>query len=419
MAANQQIDLGTTADSDLKTKLTSGNWFALGFMGEEIDNSGWDEIYAEEGTDTPNPTLYVEYVLPPTITSASITDRKDTDNVYMMDGYYTFQAVVNSVEGATMIDEVHLRGKNGANTLFEVRATSLAGTPAYSIQTGSGIIDLDTGSSSWNENGNEGTATFKIRIEGDFSQYDDLELAVYVKDSVGGAAGWTDKQTNYWDAINRLVTTGLVASDGRVNRGATDTISGTVYYATTTGGNTASSSQPPDGQYTAIHIHDSGHVSKESDTTIVSGAFSVGPFNIPDAVQTNPYHVYLDLVGDWPDGDAPDADIVSVIGDQVHTTATSASDNRVDLDDNVNIDFTLKYDYDETAMVDGTTTIEGYAATNQGSGVWRITQNRSTVQSVPYAEFTSSGNALGITSVSSAGQIESVIWDRFNFPTTF
>ena len=120
-------------------------------------------------------------------------------------------------DGATDIDKCYLRIMNGAATVAEVRADSLTGTPSWSIQTGDTIIDLDTGSCSWSEDGNEGTATFKIRFEGDCSQYDDLELSVYVEDDEPESAGWTEKQSNYFDVITRLVTVSFAATDGRIS----------------------------------------------------------------------------------------------------------------------------------------------------------------------------------------------------------
>ncbi len=411
VGTNKEINLGATAVSHLQSQLDD-DWFAIGIQSDdESDQYADSAIYSEDYASNPDPTLYVVYSYPPTITSVSISDMEDTDNLYAMKKYYSFVAVVNDAEGATDIDKVYIRGKNGAATLWEVRVSDLTGGGSWSIQSGSTIIDVDD--VTWQENGDVGTATFKIRLEGDHNNLANLELAIYVEDSQGASAGWTDKQTNYWDAITRLVTTGFESTEGRINSGGSTTLSGTVYYATTADGNTPSAFSPPNDQFTAAHFHDSGHTSRGNDPTVVNGAFS-NSFNIPSTVQNNQYHVYLDMVGDWPDGDAPDADIASVIGDQGQPQSYSASDSRVILNDNVNIDVTLWYDYDNTPVTDGTVTIDGYAASHQGSGVWRITRANASVNSVLYDVIALSGNTHGISAVDQNGKSQLVIWDRYN-----
>lgn len=58
---NQQVDLGTSADSDLESQLSVG-WFAIGVQSDsEAEPLGFSRIYCEDFPGTPNPTLYVEY----------------------------------------------------------------------------------------------------------------------------------------------------------------------------------------------------------------------------------------------------------------------------------------------------------------------------------------------------------------------
>ena len=343
----------TAPDLDLQAALIN-NWFAFGFKqnDETLQVASKGGIWAEEkGWANCEPTLFIEYTTPqpPTITSAAITDRDDTDNIYAMKQYYTFQAVVNDADGATDISEVHLQIKDGAAIIGNFTATSLDGAPSWAIDTGGNVFDLDTGSCSWAEAGNQGTATFKIRAEWDITQYNDLELAVFVKDSTGLTAGPTDKQTNYLDIITRLVTETLVAGDNRINRNTATTISGTVYYSTTTAGDTASASFPPDAQFTAVHIHNAAHATQGNDATIVNGAFSIS-VTIPDAVQNNVYHAYLDLVADYVDADAPDGDTVSIIGDWVRLTALSVDNPTVSITEPIELRATAELEYDNHAL---------------------------------------------------------------------
>ncbi|NHJ12962.1 MAG: hypothetical protein EAX95_04760 [Candidatus Thorarchaeota archaeon] len=105
---------------------------------------------------------------------------------------------------------------------------------------------------------------------------------------------------------------------------------------------------------------------------------------------------------------------VSVIWDQIAVRGYSVADNRVNLDDSVNIDVTIEYEYDDSAVTDGSVTINGVVASDIGSGVWRITQSRSSVQGVTFDSVACSGNTPGITNVNQNGQSQLVIWDQLS-----
>ncbi len=107
-----------------------------------------------------------------------------------------------------------------------------------------------------------------------------------------------------------------------------------------------------------------------------------------------------------------------VVWDQVLVDSYSVSDARANVDANVNVDVTVEYAYDGTPVTDGSLTINGFSATHQGLGVWRVVQTRGTVQSVTYNTVACSGNTEGITSVDQNGQLTSVIWDRIVVQTT-
>jgi len=101
-----------------------------------------------------------------------------------------------------------------------------------------------------------------------------------------------------------------------------------------------------------------------------------------------------------------------VIWDRIKVNAMTASDTRTDINSAVNVDATLVYEYDGSTVTDGTVTIEGITASHQGSGVWRISPSKSTVQAVTYNSIACSGNSYGITAVNMNGQSVTVIWDR-------
>ena len=103
---------------------------------------------------------------------------------------------------------------------------------------------------------------------------------------------------------------------------------------------------------------------------------------------------------------------VTFIWDRIQVQSYSASDERDNINDDVTIDATLWYDYDNTLVTDGTVTINGYSASHQGSGVWRITRTSATVTSVTYNNVQCTGNTHGITTEDQNGQSQDVIWDQ-------
>lgn len=61
VAANQQVDLGASAASDLQSQLSS-DWFAIGIQSDSEATPATSAIYSEEYTSAdPKPILYVEY----------------------------------------------------------------------------------------------------------------------------------------------------------------------------------------------------------------------------------------------------------------------------------------------------------------------------------------------------------------------
>jgi hypothetical protein len=101
-----------------------------------------------------------------------------------------------------------------------------------------------------------------------------------------------------------------------------------------------------------------------------------------------------------------------VIWDQITVRSYTVVDDRVNVDDSVNIDVTLEYEHDDSDVTSGSVTINGAPASHIGSGVWRIMDSKSSVQSVSYNTVAVSGDDYGIDDVNQNGQSQTVIWDR-------
>jgi len=100
------------------------------------------------------------------------------------------------------------------------------------------------------------------------------------------------------------------------------------------------------------------------------------------------------------------------IWDRMKVSSYSVSDSRANINDNVNIDATLVYEYDNAQVTTGTITINSYSASYQGSGVYRITRTSVTVTSVNYNTVAGSETTYGLSTVNQNSQSTTVIWDR-------
>ena len=114
-------------------------------------------------------------------------------------------------------------------------------------------------------------------------------------------------RTDYFDVVTRLVTRDLTGNVTGTTAGSGILISGNVRYAMSPSGDNASTSYPPNAQFTEVKIYTGESEYAGSDNSIVNGAFSVA-ISAPSALGTTYYYVWLDMAGDYVDGLAPDSD---------------------------------------------------------------------------------------------------------------
>ncbi|MHA2323681.1 MAG: hypothetical protein ACXACG_18805, partial [Candidatus Thorarchaeota archaeon] len=88
------------------------------------------------------------------------------------------------------------------------------------------------------------------------------------------------------------------------------------------------------------------------------------------------------------------------------------TDNHVNVDDLVDIDVTLVFEFDSSPVTTGNVTINDNEALHQGGGVWRITQTRSTAEGVTFDTVACNDTTYGITAIDQNGQSQLVIWDQ-------
>jgi len=312
-----------------------GNWErSIDSGGTWITETYSDLMFEVWGNPLPNTA--------PTNGAGSITDMDDTNNIYTQKKLYTGSSVATDTDGYADIHYMEFRLKQGATVRASFQYHEDDNT--FNIQAGSTAWDLDA-SSSASRSGNTITVTWKFSPQWDAVEESALSIELYVIDAAS-AADTDTAQSNYVDVVTRLVTSNFATDDGRINVGGTTTISGTVYYANNPASTTSSSSYPPDAEFTSVSIHNSAHSVQATDTTIFNGAFSVS-FAIPSAVQSNTYHVYINLAdADGPDQDAVDGDTIVVIGDRIKITVGGIVDNTVDVDLGGKVWYHAVYEYE-------------------------------------------------------------------------
>jgi hypothetical protein len=361
-----------------------------------------------EGTATSNAASYfycpqtLNLYTPPTndgltldLTGASY---KSTKTLLCAKQDYKFVYLCSDTGGVTDITYAQIQlDPTGRNVTL--RATRGLGD-AWTFSENSdptNYVTLNVAGSSHSTSGNQKTFNFLVTINWNWGDSaETVTVRCYVIDA--SSASDQDDYTNIFGVECHLTSASLSVSDYRVNPSQTSlTFSGYWYYDGTT-------IAPPDGNYAAL-IKLSGVQKGSTDTTLVSGAFSINDVTTESTVNSYSYTVeatYMSGAGSFS----------AVIVDRIKVLSYTVSDSRANINDNVNIDATLIYESDSTAITTGTITINGYSASHIGSGVYRITRTSASVTSVTYNTVAGSESTYGLTTVNQNSQSTTVIWDR-------
>lgn len=252
-------------------------------------------------------SIYVQTAEIPVNGAFTITDMDDTKNCYAQKKDYTLSGSVTDADGYAALTTIDVSFKQGATTRGTIRYNE--DTDTFSVTAGT-AVELGTGSAAVKA-GNTVTLTVKYRVKWGAVSEPDVDIEVTSTD-VYGAVDTDTAQTNYVDFITRLVTYNHAANTTTVPINTPISVSGVVRYATTPTGDTASSSYPPDAEFTSVAVIDDQGVTLGTDATIVNGTYvAVGVS--ASTLRTTAYYAYISMAdADYTDGYAPDADITYV-----------------------------------------------------------------------------------------------------------
>jgi len=345
-----------------------------------------------------------------------LTNPDDITFMYARYNYYIITSNVSDADGYTDIEyvELTLYDDSRSSPIWTVRYTVASDT--FTIELGSAYILLKASSFALGS-ANDLDITWYIKIDWDHSDLTNVDTRQYVVD---GVIGVEDFYESNWDVETRLEVTGLSIDDGSgtSDRGPLDgsiNVSGTVVFL-------GSIDNYPLSNETDVWVSISEYGATTgpwSDFTLISGQFNLTAY-ADDEVgpDTLTIKVVEEAAGSGGTDLLAAVTQSTYIADRILVQTISSTDARANLGDAVTVDVELVYEHDFSSVTDGSVTVNGIVATHQGSGIWRISDTKASVQLVTYDSVTYSGGAHGLSEVNQNAMSQEVIWDQIVVQTT-
>ncbi|MFX1482859.1 MAG: hypothetical protein ACFFCP_06675 [Promethearchaeota archaeon] len=347
----------------------------------------------------------------------NLANPDDTDNLYARYNFYIITSSVSDADGYNDIEYVELTLYDDSRTTPVWTVRYMVSGGIFSVESGDAYINMSASSFAVGA-GNNLDVTWYIKIDWDHSDLIDVDMRQYVYDGIIGAEDFYESN---WDVETRLEITGLTIDDGSgtTNRGPLDgafSVSGTLIYLN-------SVDNYPLTNETDVWVSSSEYGTSTgpwSDFTLTAGQFGLTVYADDEVGQDTLTVKAVDEAGGSGGTDLLNSITQSTyIADQIAVQSYSALDPRINIDDTATIDVDLLYEYDLSPVINGSVTINGISATHLGSGTWRFTDTKSSVQLFTYNAVTYSGGIHGLTQVNQNAMTQDVIWDQIIVQTTF
>lgn len=361
---NKEVDLGTTADSDLQSAL-AGNWFAIGGM---QDNEAADylhsRIYSEEQSGvTPPPTLYVEYtVIYPTNDSLILdltgSEYKEIKTLLTMKQDYKFVYKCSDLNEVTDITYAEIRlDYTDKNVILRV-TRDVGDTWIFSEQSDpSDYVTLNVAGSTHSTSGTQKTFNFLVKINwGWGDSLDTLGIQAYIITST--LSSDTDEYVNMFGVEAHIKAYSLAVNDYRCNPFQVLIFSGYWYYNGT-------NIYPPNNDY-QVKIKLSGVQKGSINTTLINGYFEISDISAENAINSYSYTVeatYMDSTGSYSPVIVDSLNVVLSASNYIATINNYAKISWVitrEYDNSTSIDFIIDISKDNVLWLDDETLGYGY-----------------------------------------------------------
>jgi hypothetical protein len=310
---------------------------------------------------------------------------------------YKFVYKASDADGVTDITYAEIRLDYASKNVI-LRATRGTGDAwTFGEQSDpSNYVTLGTCSDS--TSGTQKTFNFYVKINwawGDSAET--IGVRAYVIDSQ--SASDQDDYSNIFGVECHLASSSLSVNDYRVNPSQTLTMSGYWYYNGT-------AVIPPDGDY-QVKIKLSGTQKGTTDTTLVSGAFSISDVTAESTVNSYTYQVFANY-------NASAGSFNAVVVDKARVYYEQLDDSRANI--NTNIEFRIKAIllYDNHALGTGDTVTANFGALtwDAGNNWFDGSRTQATVGSYVFQTSSLSEATYGITSFEINVTDPTGAWDR-------
>lgn len=402
----------------------SGNNLTI-FWDDFIGRSGNGQIksaWTYDSNSTGAPKLTVTYTgnATPTIGSVGATTWSqgalgEVDNAYPWYTSYSVTVTYTDTDGYADLRYCELYLKASDNTT-RAELYYLEDTQTVGINVGSTKWNTNSTAADFSRSGNNVVATWKFNPKWIADEEEDVDFLFFANDTAGASVNLAHNEN--FDVVVKLVVASFAPTDSRINKGSAAYLNGLIRYEDDPNTGTASVAiSPPDYQFFNVSIHDAAHAVQEVDNTISSGSFDV-LFLIPDVVQNNVYHVYIDMrSGEYVDGDATLGTVsTSVIGDQVMVYYQELDDSRANVA--VNIEFRVKgellYDHHALGAGDTVTATSGALAWDAGNTWFDGVKTQATIGDFTFNISSASEASYTITSWTLNASAKVGVWDRVN-----
>jgi len=278
---------------------------------------------------------------------------KDEKTLLCAEEDYDFYYQCSDANGVTTISYAQIQlDPTGKNVIL--RATRGAGDvwtfSEYSDPND--YVTLNTGASSHSTSGTQKTFDFLVAINWNWGDSaETVGVRCYVVDSQ--SASDTDDYANVFGVEAHLTSASLTVSDYRVNPSQTLTFSGYWYYDGT-------SIAPPNGNY-AVAVKLLGVQKGSTDTTLVSGAFSISDVTAEATVSSYSYTIEATHM-------TGAGSVSAVIVDKIRIVACGIVGNVIDTRTGGKAWYQAVYEYDNASF----TNSKGILYLNGSAMIWAV-----------------------------------------------
>ncbi|TFG27441.1 hypothetical protein EU528_12895 [Candidatus Thorarchaeota archaeon] len=336
----------------------------------------------------------------------------DGDNIYAMktprsgSSYAYITTYHSDGDGYGNIRYCSIAGYNDATMLWEVRYD--AETDSYSAWTGLSVVEYEEGTEY--KSGDNIDIVWHIKFNWNHLDLQNMIIRVTTQDD------GTNMQTNFalgWDVETRLQSILELTDAGDDTRGEVGGLisaEGAVAYL-----NSLSLVYPPDDAVD-IYIIATGITGSPWEALYDNSQFQARYWTWVSADTAVGLDYYRSRVVQEGAGSAgtnllATDDAVSFIADRIKVFSMSISDARANVNSDVQIQFTLRYEYDNEIVETGDVQINGQDTTYVSNGIWRLTKSQSVVIDETFDTVSIINNEYGIEVVNQNFQEKTVIWD--------